>query len=421
MQDSKITFAEPLIHEAVPRHRCFGGRALVVFALVSFCGVLPRRWQHVLVAELAVEPTTDPRMAGLWAKWLSDDNQRDPANFATNDDSQKDPAIEKMVGSLDLSADPDPVPESRMTTIVGEPDVVVRPMYPHPMNIAVVMWYDYPAELQRKFADKNFEMNTAYCDLHGYTLIWSKADRLPDKKLQINWGSKPWMNPARLKAAWQRVSIVASYLHNFSYVMYMDADAFFYRDAAPLHELIAEADRAVPGGADLILSRDADFAATRGKPPLAKTREDEVDCNINAGVFIARATKRIHRLLDRWERLGDTEIDDQESLRTLWLKDELGMRNWTYVVTHGDFETFVPIHLRHDHRLVPFMNNVPGCPDDMQDLLTNHLNPIVCHLAGSSNYGRVLICRDYALQWGLEGETIIEGFLKNPQGPERGW
>merc|ERR1712159_483367 len=111
--------------------------------------------------------------------------------------------------------------------------------------------------------------------------------------------------------------------------MYVDADAFFYRDALPLHDLIVKADTAMPGW-ELILSRDLGGGAPAG----ARTKETEMECCINDGVFIARSSPRVQCILHEWDTLKQTIPDEQVALRQLWLKDACSMRASTYVMEY---------------------------------------------------------------------------------------
>eukprot|EP00746_Dinoflagellata_sp_MGD_P147948 gnl/MRDRNA2_/MRDRNA2_80243_c0_seq1.p1 gnl/MRDRNA2_/MRDRNA2_80243_c0~~gnl/MRDRNA2_/MRDRNA2_80243_c0_seq1.p1 ORF type:complete len:276 (+),score=45.28 gnl/MRDRNA2_/MRDRNA2_80243_c0_seq1:531-1358(+) len=271
------------------------------------------------------------------------------------------------------------------------------------------MWYDDKPECLQ-YADVDFEINRKYCEMHGYTLIRSKADRLQGKLFDES-----------KRAVWNRCPLVASYLHDFDFVMYVDADAFFYREAMPLHELIAKVDEELPGW-DFVLARDLDGAAC---PPAAKTEEDEADCNINAGVFLVRSSPKAQCVLREWDKLKETLLDDQLGLRQIWLLDACGIRNSTYIFDWGDLQIFSPLHMfRHAgwHPEHPMMCYMIGYDKVMEigyeELLKK--SPLLFHSAGWPNAARESFGREYAPMWGIEvsGPMLeLSGFEREEPAP----
>ena len=73
-------------------------------------------------------------------------------------------------------------------------------------KICVVMWFD---DNIKSYAEINYIINKKYCDKYGYDIIKSSERR------------------TNLEATWERVPLMIEHLHNYEYVIWIDADAFF--------------------------------------------------------------------------------------------------------------------------------------------------------------------------------------------------
>ena len=91
------------------------------------------------------------------------------------------------------------------------------------MKIAVLMWYDGEFE---SYGDNCYKINKVYCDKYGYDLIKS-SERVYDSV------SLPFR-----KAHWERYPLILKHIKNYDYVVWIDADAFFYNISPPIIDLI---------------------------------------------------------------------------------------------------------------------------------------------------------------------------------------
>merc|ERR1712003_548046 len=108
-------------------------------------------------------------------------------------------------------------------------------------------------------------------------------------------------------------------------------------------------------GLDLILSRDRPHSVDDcNKAPGAKTREEELECNINSGVFVVRSSPKGRCFLKRWEEMAETMANDQIGLRQLWYENACQIRTSTHVMGYGDFQTFAAVHLMNQPSLWSF-------------------------------------------------------------------
>lgn len=188
---------------------------------------------------------------------------------------------------------------------------------------AICMWYDEGAQ---SYGDINFEINKAYCARYGYDLIRSSRRRT-DRVVQ-----------------WECVSIILTYLSVYEELVWVDADAFFRFDR-PIESMLRQhADK------DFIFSADMDvshcFHGTLWCAPQC-ARADAILTNINAGVFVVRATTFARRLLEYW--LYDEQLErdnpvpiwpEQATLRLLYLRNWNDVRRRSVVMPYGKLQTF---------------------------------------------------------------------------------
>jgi len=98
-------------------------------------------------------------------------------------------------------------------------------------KICVLMWYDSTIS---EYADINRKINTYYCDTYGFTFIHSNERTYEERH-----------------PAWERIPLLLKYIHDFDYVIWIDADAFFYVDSPSILEIIDK-----NPDAPMIFSRD---------------------------------------------------------------------------------------------------------------------------------------------------------------------
>ena len=81
-------------------------------------------------------------------------------------------------------------------------------------NIAVLMWYD---DHVKNYGDNCYKINKVYCQKHGYDLIKSSDRFYKDR------------NPH-----WERFPLILDHINSYDYVVWIDADAFFYNISPPI-------------------------------------------------------------------------------------------------------------------------------------------------------------------------------------------
>jgi len=172
------------------------------------------------------------------------------------------------------------------------------------MNIGIVMFYDRAIESYGKL---NYQINKHYCEKHNFKLILST-----DKKLQHR------------HSAWERIPLLLENISNYDYLMWIDADAFFYEDAKNIVEIINS-------------HPDVNFIFSN----------DIGDKHINSGVFIVKHTEYSIAFLKRW--LYDEELYkknphpgwwDQGVLIDMYNKNILDIRENCVHLNYGILQHF---------------------------------------------------------------------------------
>jgi hypothetical protein len=86
------------------------------------------------------------------------------------------------------------------------------------MKICVVMFYDDKIKI---YGDITYEINKKYCEKYNLDII------LSNNKKYVN------RHPA-----WERVPLLLDNISNYDYLIWIDADAFFYNDASNIVDII---------------------------------------------------------------------------------------------------------------------------------------------------------------------------------------
>jgi len=88
------------------------------------------------------------------------------------------------------------------------------------MQVAVLMYYD---DAIQEYAEINYKINKIYCDKYGLELIVSHKRTYTERH-----------------PAWERLPLIHKHLKNYDYIVWIDADAFFYSDAKNIVDIIQE-------------------------------------------------------------------------------------------------------------------------------------------------------------------------------------
>ena len=230
------------------------------------------------------------------------------------------------------------------------------------MKIAVCMWYDAHAA---EYGDICREINRIYCEKHGYILI--KSSRRAYK-------NRP--------ATWERFPLLLKYIENYDYMVWIDADAFFYNSAPPLEDIINHYEK------DILLSADVD----------KYLKSDSV----NAGFFILKNTKKVINILTRWAK--DVELakifqkevgaeleywaEDQAMIRGSLRYNIDGIRDFTKVLPYLELQHYQlsEYAILKRHGILPYVFHAAGRSPNfryhvsksyLQEIIGNPLNPFI--------------------------------------------
>lgn len=125
------------------------------------------------------------------------------------------------------------------------------------MKFCILMWYDETIAL---YGDINYEINKMYCDKNNIELIRCNERRHSNRH-----------------PAWERIPLILKYINDYDYVMWIDADAFFYNDANNIVDIIN-------------VNRNYNFIFSN----------DIGNDNINTGVYIVKNSQYSIDFLSRW-------------------------------------------------------------------------------------------------------------------------
>ena len=217
------------------------------------------------------------------------------------------------------------------------------------MKIAVLMWYDGEFE---SYGDNCYKINKVYCDKYGYDLIKS-SERVYDSV------SLPFR-----KAHWERYPLILKHIKNYDYVVWVDADAFFYNISPPIIDLINKYKK------EILFSEDDN----RLNPPA-----------VNSGVLILKNTERVINIIEKWaysEELKDKYcgrklVDGYLCPRMNWVEDQAVVRG--FVKDNVD-------DINNISKLVPYLELQHYKASERNFFAKLKKIPYIFHLAGKHEY-----------------------------------
>jgi hypothetical protein len=124
------------------------------------------------------------------------------------------------------------------------------------MKVLCVMWYD---ENIKEYADINFNINMIYCKKNNIELIRCDKKRYIDRN-----------------TTWERIPLILENIKNYDYVIWIDADAFFYINGRNILDIINN-----HPSYDFIFSKD-------------------INVVINTGIFIVKNSEYSINFLKLW-------------------------------------------------------------------------------------------------------------------------
>ena len=125
------------------------------------------------------------------------------------------------------------------------------------MRVCVVMFYD---DNVKEYGDINCKINKLYCDKHGFDFLVSHEKVYTTRH-----------------AAWERLPLILKHLDKYDYIVWIDADAFFYVNENSIADIIDEYSYK-----DFIFSKDIG------------------NMNVNTGVFVVKNTDYSREFLKEW-------------------------------------------------------------------------------------------------------------------------
>lgn len=202
------------------------------------------------------------------------------------------------------------------------------------MKVGVIMFYD---DRIKTYGEINYNINKKYCEKYNLDLILSTHKELNNRH-----------------SAWERLPLLIDNISNYDYLIWIDADAFFYNDADNIVDIINE-----NPNVHFIFSND--FG----------------NRNINTGVFIVKNSKYSVNFLTKWLYDEDLYVNnpypgwwDQGVLIDMFNKNIFEIQQNSIHLDYGVLQHF------YDN-----------------DKVSNKTH--VYHLAGRSGYERYEISKKY--------------------------
>ena len=125
------------------------------------------------------------------------------------------------------------------------------------MNICVIMFYD---DNIKNYGDINYNINKLYCEKYNLKIILSHEKKYNNRH-----------------SAWERLPLLLDNILNFDYLIWIDADAFFYNDAGNICDIINQ-------------NKNFNFIFSN----------DLRNNNINSGFFIVKNSQYSIDFLTKW-------------------------------------------------------------------------------------------------------------------------
>jgi asparagine synthase (glutamine-hydrolysing) len=203
----------------------------------------------------------------------------------------------------------------------------------------VLMFYD---DAISDYGDINYKLNKKYCDKYSLDLILSHEKKYDNRH-----------------PAWERLPMILKYISEYEYLIWIDADAFFYSDAENIMDIIEKNKEA-----SFIFSKDFEIA------------QDRLEENINTGIFIIKNTKYSYSFIEKWAYDEDLYIKnsyphwwDQGVLMDMYDNNVMDIQNNSICLDFGILQHF-----------------------NKEEIISKQL---VLHLAGTDKETRINISKEY--------------------------
>jgi len=204
------------------------------------------------------------------------------------------------------------------------------------MRVAVIMFYD---DAIKSYGDINAKINKRYCKKHNIEFIVSNT-RYYDNR----------------HPAWERLPLILRYIEDYDYLVWIDADAFFYIDGESIVKVIEE-------------HPDKNFIFSK----------DSIHNNINTGILIVKNSKYCIDFIKLWafnEELYRINPHpywwDQGVLIYMYQQNIYDIQNNQFSYEYGELQHFYE-----------------------EELKTLPKKPFIYHLAGKSHFDRIKASSEY--------------------------
>ena len=216
------------------------------------------------------------------------------------------------------------------------------------MKIGVLMWYDSDIE---SYGDNCYKINKVYCKKHGYDLIKSSE--------RVYGSTLPFRKPH-----WERYPLILKHIKDYDYVIWIDADAFFYNISPPIIDLINKYKK------EILFSEDGNLL----NPPA-----------VNSGVLILKNTERVINIIKKWaysEELKDKYcghklVDGYLCPRMNWVEDQAIVRG--FVKDNVD-------NINEISKLMPYLELQHYNVSERSFFARLKKTPYIFHLAGEHKF-----------------------------------
>ena len=208
------------------------------------------------------------------------------------------------------------------------------------MKICILMFYDNNIS---EYADINYKINKLYCDKYNLNLILSKDKTYTNRH-----------------SAYERLPLILKHIEKYDYVIWIDADAFFYIDSKNITDIIKT---------DLDTNINKNFIFSN----------DITNTNINTGFFIVKNTKYSIDFINKWAY--DDDLYNNNPYKLWW---DQGILN--DMINKNTLNILDNIIL-YDYGTLQHFNN-----DELEKLPSK---PFIYHLAGKRNEERLKASINY--------------------------
>ncbi len=209
----------------------------------------------------------------------------------------------------------------------------------------MVMFYDNNI---KEYSDINYKINKLYCEKYNLDIILSQEKTYENRH-----------------SAYERLPLILKHIDNYDYVIWIDADAFFYITSKNIIEII---------------NNNINYNFIFSKDITNDILNDNIDYNyINSGIFIVKNTKYSIEFINKWAYDEELYNNNPEKLRwvqgilnNMYNNNILDIKNNSILYKYGILQHFN----KNEIEILP-------------------IQPFIYHLAGKSYEERLKASRNY--------------------------